>query len=178
MGYIRPGVISETNDSTTIVNSPSEGAMQLANRMNQAYIHSVFNDTYVVSGQQFMPFKPNVRDQAEKLTNSIGEIVYPIMISLSLPIFLYTLVLEKETKLVQNMKVNGMQDINYQLTNYVFNFIQYLVTAFVYLGFGRYVTRLSFFTQSNEICIVLAFIGYGLCQISMAFFFSCFLNNS
>ena len=50
MGYITPGK-SETNESTTIVNSPSEGALQLSNRMNQAYIHSIFNDTYVVSGQ-------------------------------------------------------------------------------------------------------------------------------
>lgn len=75
---------------------PSEGAMQLADRMNNAYIRSIFNDTYIVSGQQFMPFKPKVRGEAEKIINCLGDIAYPVLVSLSLPVFLYQIVLEKE----------------------------------------------------------------------------------
>jgi hypothetical protein len=34
--------------------------MWLQDRMNNAYINSVFSDTFVVSGQQFMPFNAQI----------------------------------------------------------------------------------------------------------------------
>lgn len=85
-----------------------------------------------------MPFKPDMMKLASKASDSLGVLVFPLMISLSMPFFLYTLVLEKEQKLVQNMKINGMRDINYMLTNYVFNLFQYCIVAAIYLAFGRY----------------------------------------
>ncbi len=33
-----------------------EGQIQVADMLNQAYIRELFNDTYVISGVQFMPF--------------------------------------------------------------------------------------------------------------------------
>lgn len=65
-------------------------------KVNQAYIRSIFNQTYLVTGQQVMPFKPDVRDGADKVMNALGGITYPLYLSLSLPVFLYTIVLEKE----------------------------------------------------------------------------------
>ena len=41
---------------TTFMLRGAEAAMVLSDRMNNAYLRSVFADTYVVSGQQFMPF--------------------------------------------------------------------------------------------------------------------------
>jgi hypothetical protein len=36
--------------NTTYILRPTEGAMQLIDRMNNAYVRSHFNDTYIISG--------------------------------------------------------------------------------------------------------------------------------
>lgn len=43
-----------------------------------------------------MPFKPQIRAEAEKAINCIGDVVYPVLVALSLPIFIYGIVQEKE----------------------------------------------------------------------------------
>jgi hypothetical protein len=48
-------VFVDSGKSTFVIRAP-EAAMMVADRMNQAYLRLHFNDTYVVSGQQFMPF--------------------------------------------------------------------------------------------------------------------------
>ena len=48
---------------TGYITRPAEGALALSDRMNQAYIRSIFPDTYIVSGQQFMPFKAELEKQ-------------------------------------------------------------------------------------------------------------------
>jgi hypothetical protein len=46
--------------------------------------------------------------------------MYPLALSLNLPIFLYILVLEKENKLVNMMKMNGLKIYNYWIVNIIF----------------------------------------------------------
>ena len=61
-GVTKIGLISDEDalfvdqGKTTYVIRAAEAAMVLSDRMNNAYIRSVLNDTYVISGQQFMPF--------------------------------------------------------------------------------------------------------------------------
>lgn len=55
-----------------------------------------------------MPFKPQVRNEALKILNTLGIIIFPVGLSLSMPAFLYTIVLEKENRLLENMKINGL----------------------------------------------------------------------
>jgi hypothetical protein len=64
--------------------------------MNQAYVREIFPDLHIISGQQFMPFKASIRDEAGKVINAIGVVTFPLLMSFSLPVFLYTIVLEKE----------------------------------------------------------------------------------
>ena len=109
-----------------------------------------------------MPFKPKVRAEAEKAINSIGDLVYPVMTAMSLPIFMYNIVLEKENKLIQNMKINGMKMSNYWLVTGIFNFGIYTVLISSYYGFGRYISGLSFFTESNPTIMIVTYIGWGL----------------
>ena len=118
---------------------PTEGALMLSDRMNNAYIRSIIDDTYVISGHQFMPFQAQVGTKVNKLLNFIGAIVYPVSLALCIPVFSHHFVLEKEEKLVENMKTNGMKMHNYWIVNGIFNFTTYAVTAFIFVWFGRYV---------------------------------------
>lgn len=157
---------------------PTEGAMQLQDKMNQAYIRSIFNNTYLVVGQQFMPFKADVREGADKVMNALGGIIYPLYLSLSLPVFLYTIVLEKEQRLIETMKINGLNMINYWKVNYIFNLTMYCLIMIIYLGFGKFVSGLSFFTDNSPGMLLLVVFGWGLNQVSLAFFLAAFLNDS
>lgn len=61
-GINKLGVIND--NTTTWFSRATEGALTLSEKMNQAYINSIFPDTYILSGQQFMTFKPNLRRDA------------------------------------------------------------------------------------------------------------------
>jgi len=93
--------------------------------MNQAYLRSLFEDTHVISGVQFMPFNPELGKEMAKIINCIGNTVYPLLLSLGLPVFLSQIVFEKEQKLIQNMKINGLQMKNYWTVNAGFNLAVY-----------------------------------------------------
>jgi hypothetical protein len=93
-----------------------------------------------------MPFKPGADVELERLINIIGLAVFPCCLCLSLPVFIYTLVLEKETKLVETMKINSMKMYNYWIVNFLFFFMMYATTASIYYFAGAYIFKLNFFS--------------------------------
>lgn len=138
--------ILEDTGNTSYVMRPSEGALSLMDRMNQAYLRSIFNDTILLTGQQVIPFKPDVKDNVAKVMDAMGGITYPLYLSLSLPVFLYTIVLEKEQRLIETMKINGLKMSNYWKVNFFFNLAMFLMVMTIYLGFGKFVSGLNYFT--------------------------------
>ncbi len=97
---------------------------------------------------------------------------------MGLPVFLYQVVLEKETRLIENMKINGMKMSNYWFVNYLFNLGFYLATVFVFLIFAMKVFNLQVFRQTSFSVMLAIFIGWGLAQVSLAFLLSVFLQKS
>lgn len=158
-------------NETKWVTRPTDGALDLSNRLNQAYINKLFPETYIVSGTQFMPFKPDLRKEAQKLVCGAAYVVLPVLQSLSTPVFLYNIVLEKEFRLIENMKINGLQMGNYYKVNTVYNFAMFLITWTSNILFGRYVMNLLIYTDTKVLIMMLASFGWGLCQISFAFLF-------
>jgi len=57
--------------------------------------------------------------------------------------------------------MNGMKMKNYWMTNFLFNFIVYALTVFVFCLTGAVILGLSFFTQSNWAILILFFVGWG-----------------
>ena len=55
-----------------------------------------------------MPFKPQVSKEAAKVVNALGAMAFPVALALSMPSYLYNIVLEKESRLLENMKINGL----------------------------------------------------------------------
>jgi hypothetical protein len=49
----------------------------------------------------------------DSIINLAGGSLYPLSLSLLLPVFMYSLVLEKEDKLIEMMKMNGLKIVNY-----------------------------------------------------------------
>jgi hypothetical protein len=103
-----------------------------------------------------------IRRDAQMLVNGAGYIVYPVLFSLCLPVFLYNIVLEKESRLIQNMKINGLQMSNYWIVNSLFNFATYLIISINTFYFGRYVLGLLVFVESSIKFLAIVIFGWGL----------------
>jgi len=76
------------------------------------------------------------------------------------------------------MKINGMKMKYYWLVNFVFNLSIFYVTAALYWFAAAFWFKMNFFISTDWRLLAVIFIGWGLCQVSLAFFFSVFINNS
>jgi hypothetical protein len=95
--------------------------MILSHYINHAYIKNHFPETTILSGQMFMPFKVDMDDELVKIVNITGIIVFPICLSLAMPLLIYNLLKEKEMKLLEIMKINGLKIRTYWLVTGIYN---------------------------------------------------------
>jgi hypothetical protein len=104
-----------------------------------------------------------------------SAIMLPVCLCLGMPVYMYRLVLEKEQRLTETMKINGLILHNYWIVNFAFNYIYYLITAIIYMLFGTFVLRLPVFLKTNTTIFFLMINGWGLAQVSFAFLMSVFI---
>jgi len=86
--------------------------------------------------------------------------------------------LEKELRLVETMKINGLLKRNYWVVNYVSFLSLYSLTMLTYYLFGRFVSGLGYFKDTSPDIIFWWLLGWGMAQVSMAFFMTVFLSSS
>ena len=134
----------------------------MADLINQAYMRKIFNETTVIAGVSFFPFLTDVETTVQRILSLICILVLPICMSMGLPVFLYQIVLEKETKLIENMKINGMKMSNYWFVNYVFDLGFYLITTFLFLLFGIKIFTLQIFAETDTMILIVTLVGWGL----------------
>ncbi|KAI8927349.1 hypothetical protein BC831DRAFT_549185 [Entophlyctis helioformis] len=107
----------------------------------------------------------------------IGAILYPFGVSFLLPIFVITLVQEKEYRILVMMKMNGMKELSYYISHYIVFFILYVISTAIFLISG-YVSKLTIFTVTETGVLILLFFLWGNVQIALAFFFATLFNKS
>lgn len=94
-------------------------------------------DSTIVSGTVYMPTSDSGSGSLiDGIINLAGASLYPLSLSLLLPVYMYTIVLEKEERLIEMMKMNGMKILNYWIVNYLFFFMLYFVTITIFMLFG------------------------------------------
>jgi ABC-type multidrug transport system ATPase subunit len=163
----------------------NEGRFQLQSMINRAFtsytmrMHNV-SDGPILSSflnirfVQRMPYYATADLLA--ILEAFGTILYPVALSLQLPIYMYLLVLEKSEKLKSMMQQHGMKSWHYVLTNYTFFLILYsLVVGFFWVS--GVAVQIRFFIQTHPLWLLLFFFGWGNCMITIAFFMSSFLNS-
>lgn len=133
--------------------------MWAADLVNKAYIRNFFPNEFTVGGVQLMPLTNNDDDYIQRIINVTGSTFYPLAISLLMPLFMYTIVLEKEAKLIEIMKINGMKMRYYWSSNFIFNFCLYAVTMLIYHLFGALVLGLTYFTKTNLLLMVIFYFN-------------------
>lgn len=114
----------------------------------------------------------------DTVINFIAILVFPISLSLLFPVFLYTVVLEKEEKLIQMMKMNGMKISSYWFVYFIFNLLLGIITNLIFFFFGYFLLGNRFFTETDFAILFLTLFGWLLAQIGLAVFFKTFLSSA
>lgn len=131
----------------------AEGMVSLVDLINRSYIKYVTSKLekktggiWLISGIEYMPIVGQVSGYILRIISLLGSCMYPLALSLLFPIFMYLIVLDKETKMMEMMKMNGMRMLHYWVITVVFCFIITLLTNFIFLMGGVFFLDLDFFT--------------------------------
>lgn len=176
-GVTRTRFRRSLNDSFQSYYLISEGFLALQHTLSEAYI-DMLTQKDMESGVMYMPFVSRNTVFVDLLVNTVTTILFPVSLSLLLPVFLYLVVLEKEEKLIQMMRMNGMKMRNYWLVSFTFNLAISLTTNLVFFLFGYFFMESAFFHQTGKDVLLLVLLGWVLAQIGMATFFQVFLASS
>jgi hypothetical protein len=130
------------------------------------------------SGYILMRDTADTKGFVDNIINTVSALIFPIALSLLFPVMLYGLVLEKEERLVQMMKMNGMKISNYWLVYFIFNFILCTITNIVFFFLGAFALKTPFFTSTSLVLLILVAVGWSISQIGLAAFFQTFLSKS
>ena len=110
--------------------------LSLMDLVSRSYLRTINPEVYLISGVQYMPVIGEDKGFILRIISVTGASLYPLALSLLLPIFMYVIVLEKEEKLLEMMKMNGMRMREYWLMTFIFSFVITCFTDFIgFIGF-------------------------------------------
>lgn len=123
---------------------------------------------------QTMPFYIHI--PAPNWIELIGTLIYPIALSLQLPVYLYLLVLEKTDNLKDLMNAHGLKNHNYILSSYLFSLLLYItvVTCFYLMAVT---VNIRLFVHTNPWILILFLMAWGFSMISLSFFVATFVKS-
>ena len=155
-----------------------EGLIWFSNILNNAYMKKVLNDTFVMAGVNYFPMKVTEDSKIDRVTHFMGSGIFPLCLALLLPVFIYSIVYEKEGKILEIMKMNGMKMRYYWVVNFLFDFMIYWFTVIAFIIVGGVILKINVFLSTFYILQFIMFAGWGYAEIGMAFFISPFLSHA
>lgn len=163
------GVLSSFGSCAAMVSN------HMINQIDSAFIHSVSGGRVtVMSTTQEMPFTTKV--ESMRVGDLMGIFFYPFIMMLMLPVFMYTIVLEKQGRLRDMMSLMGLKMHNYWIVTFIFFYIMYCIQSLVFVIMC---VILQFrWMHASPVVLLLIFGFWGINIISIAFFLSSFIGKA
>eukprot|EP00727_Mastigamoeba_balamuthi_P008005 m51a1_g3825 hypothetical protein (1807) ;mRNA; r:294618-300690 len=98
--------------------------------------------------------------------DGVGSFLYPLALTLQLPLFAYILVMEREDGMRNLMRAHGLRNVHYLFVCYVFFFMLFAVSVAFFWMTGAFILRLRLFSQTNPLTLVLFLFGWGNSLVS------------
>ena len=108
----------------------------------------------------------------------IGSGLYPLGLSLLMPVFLYMVVSEKEERQIEIMKMNGLDAKHYWVNFFIVSFLLSMVTSLNMYVIGTWIIDITFFKDTSFVLLWVTFIGWAIAMISLTSFVQIFISNS
>ncbi|KAG0232000.1 hypothetical protein BGW42_008511 [Actinomortierella wolfii] len=159
-------------------NYPDRGfrLMQQHTSITNAILKAAGNATQITHGFRGMPMLYSTKLELP-IASFVGRILYPFGVSFLLPIFVITLVKEKEERILVMMRMSGLKSLTYYTAHYIHFYSLHLLSSVMFVLAGL-AFRLPLFTKVEAGVFILVFFFWGHVQIALAFFLSCFFSKS
>lgn len=108
----------------------------------------------------------------------LNVIFYPFAIGLGLPIILNALAMEKEERIHDLLKINGMSMFKYYLANILFWFLFLSIITVIFFVGGFLMLDDGFFHLNSPFDLAVFAVGWNLAQIVFAFFLLTMVNSA
>ena len=158
--------------------SHTERVLQTMTYVFNNYRAQTLNDTSrsVWFGTSPLPVKPVEQPQFD-IKNLVAEIFFPFSVSFLLPVFVYAIVIEKELRLREIMKMMGMRMGAYWMGMNLTNAAFFVITTFFFCVIG-YALDFGMFTQVSFPVWFVLFVLWGGSSVSMAMLLSVFFSST
>lgn len=120
----------------------------------------------------------SLKDIIRILISTICTALFPIALSLGLPIMLFVLVLEKEEKIKDLLQVNGLIEVNYWFGFLSWNFFILSLGTGVFMLVGYNYISISFFSKGSMVIMFWFLSAWNFSQIGFSLFISSFITKS
>ena len=107
----------------------------------------------------------------------LGSYTFPFGLSFLLPIFVLTLVKEKEDRIFIMMKIHGLTSRAYYATHYLHFFTIQVVSSAIFIGSGL-VFGLKFFTATDAWVYIVLLLLWANTMVCLSFLLSLFFSKS
>lgn len=169
-----------TIDYTLLYNATlTRGAdvRQLLNIITNAIYRVATGSSAPVTFQGTMSYPAPRSEISFDLQSLIGPLLYVYVFNLLLPVFVVSLVSEKEQGLVQIMRQSGLPDRVYAVVTYFFFLILYIFATGIVILVAS-ILRFRFFVANDIGIVLLFFFIWGHTLIAVSYLFAIFFSKS
>jgi len=166
------------NNTALYLDLNIEGLISVADLLNRAYMRKVYPDLFVLTAIDYLPTNLTQEPRIERFVHYVGGEALSICMALIMPMFVYSIVYDKEKKTLITMKMNGMKMYYFWLANFVFDYLIYWSFVLFFFLIGGIMFGIRVFLETSTGLQLTVYAVWGFSQISMAFFFSCFFSRA
>ena len=160
---------------------PGEGLRRI---VQQAWFTNALTSTYnslanvtIYHGVRVMPFLFNSSFDFRPIFRALGNILYTFGVSFLLPVYVVTLVKEKEDRILIMMQMNGLKLWIYYFVHYCHFYSMHILSSTVFIITGV-ISRLDFFVRTDPLVYIILFFMWGHAQITLAFLISTLFSKN
>eukprot|EP01029_Cantina_marsupialis_P011327 TRINITY_DN2528_c0_g1_i11.p1 TRINITY_DN2528_c0_g1~~TRINITY_DN2528_c0_g1_i11.p1 ORF type:complete len:1136 (-),score=423.77 TRINITY_DN2528_c0_g1_i11:262-3474(-) len=169
-------IIPQSNDAYYFDPSMGPTIEDLYQLAPQALLRTVADDDryYILAtSRRGLSVKPNVFSQ----DHFLSYLMFPLMTLMFLPDLVSMLVTEKRDKMYHLMKMQGLKDVPYHCSNYVFHMFVAIVYSFLFIIVAKAAALVSF-KDGSMVDYLITIIGWSHFQVGLAFLVSGLLLRS
>lgn len=129
--------------------------LSLLDNVARGLLNHVNPSVFLITGTASMQSFDASSKFLEALFHLISAIMFPVALGMSLPLFMYLSVLEKQAKVKSIMQMHGLREINYWVANIGINLALFLCIYATFHIFGAYVFKMPAFTGTSSFILVV-----------------------
>ncbi|EGC36362.1 hypothetical protein DICPUDRAFT_87445 [Dictyostelium purpureum] len=168
--------ISTESQSRYLWGVSAQNLVFTLNVLNSAFINYVYGTN--VSIQVNSVSLPSYSQSTNvDIASLLGGSFYPFALSFILPLFVFSIVVEKQEKLRDLSLMMGLKIRNYWIMNYIFNYLLYSIIVVFVVGVSS-AFDFAVFTKGSGFGMFLLIFGWGHAMVSFSFFLSTFFKKT